>query len=389
MSGLGLLEIALLLAAGLIVVLAVLMLLRLRRRQRLEEDSYTRGLELWLAGDRTGAAEAFRAAVKQDPGAVDPYLQLGNLLRLGGDPARAAALHRGLTARPGLSPQKRISIALALVEDLLDLKRWQEAAGILDELRRHDLATPRYWRARFRQRLGAGDADGAAKALKGAQKRVVGEDRLVFQRDHALFRIDQALQAVEQGDHSRARRMARALPSDTRHGERIAHVIVSAYLADENYERAAEVASEALLAHPESGALLLPGLRRALLEGGRFERLIPILESACTADESTPELWLALALMLEKVGDRERAIQLLVSRAGEDRLTPDFAAPYLRILIQDLPESDFTRLWSALAHPDGVAGYRCANCGADYAAQRWFCPACLEFETITPRGSLA
>jgi lipopolysaccharide biosynthesis regulator YciM len=383
------LEFILLVSAGVLVVLAVVLLYRRRSRSRLEEDSYTRGLELWLAGDRQGAAEAFRLAVKQDPTAVDPYLQLGNLLRLGGDPARAAALHRGLTARPGLSPQKRISIALALTEDLLDLKRWREAEEILDELRRHDLPTPRYWRARFRQRLGAGDPEGALKALKGAQKRVAGEDKAVFRREHELFQLDLALTAVEKGDCTHARRMAHALPDDSPFGDRAAYVIVAAYLADGNYDRAAEVASEALLAHPAAVSLLLPGLRKALLEGGQFARFIPILESACEDDAAAPELWLALALMHEKVGDRERAMQLLTGHAGEKQFTPHAVAPYLRILVKDLPESDFTRLWRTLTQPDVATDCHCRACGAEYASQRWFCSTCRSFDRIGPGGSVA
>ena len=89
------------LAGILILAVAVLYVVsRRRRRGLLREDGYTRGLELWLAGDLNGAVVAMREAISADPSSVDPYLQLGNLLRLtGGSPQPAGRISGGSTAR--------------------------------------------------------------------------------------------------------------------------------------------------------------------------------------------------------------------------------------------------------------------------------------------------
>ncbi|MBU0743363.1 hypothetical protein KKG45_07830 [bacterium] len=373
--------------AVLLAAAALFLLLRRRVGHGVAEDAYTHGLELWLAGDTAGAIEALREAIDQEPQAVDPYLQLGNLLRLTGDPRRAAALHRGLNARPGLPPHKRISVTLALTEDLLSLELWDEAGDLLDSLLRHNLSAPRFWRARFRQFLGQGQEDGAARALKEGAKRAPAEAAAEFADQYELFQLDRAVRAAQAGHHGEARRLARTVDKTGSRGHLALYVRAYSHLGEQNHERAAELATEGLLLAPAAADLLLPVLRKALLAAGRFERSIPILESACQDDDAPPSLWLALALLQEKIGDREQAVSMLESKRGDPRLTPAVAAGYLRILVNDLPDSDFTRVWSTLFIPEGPRSWTCRVCAAQSRGVRWYCRDCGSFASFAPPAS--
>ena len=63
---------------GVIAAVAVLLggvlwfVLRQRSDGAAQEDDYTRGLELWLSGERPAAVEAMRRAVSASPESVDP-----------------------------------------------------------------------------------------------------------------------------------------------------------------------------------------------------------------------------------------------------------------------------------------------------------------------------
>lgn len=349
-----------------------------------KEDDYTRGLELWLGGDRPAAIEAMRRAVSAAPESVDPYLQLGLFLRKNGDARRAAALHRGLAARPGLDCTKRTSIALALAEDLNDLGRWDESRALLDDLQKRKPATPRFWHARFRQWLGQGDHDAAARTLREAVRRVDADHQDSFQRRHELFQLDRALDAIRNDATRDAGRLLKDVAEDGPYAARVAHVRALIKLQNGEPEKAAEIATSGLLHAPEESELLLPVLQKSLLDSGRYERTIPVLESACQSDRAPASLWIALALLHEKVGDREMAIRVLESKSGDERLTLAAAAPFLRILIQDLPDSDFTRIWDALHTRTGPRQWHCHDCGAPFAEVRWFCPACHAFDGVEP-----
>lgn len=364
--------------------LALWLIGRRRGRRALREDSYTHGLELWLAGDLDGAAAAMREAIERDKTAVEPYLQLGNLLRLKGDPRRAAALHRGLTVRSDISAEKRVSIVLALAEDLNDLKLWDEAGEILDALQRREPGGERYWLARFRQRLGSGDADAAARVLKDASRKSDPEARPVWRDRWELFQLDRSLSASAGNDAGRARRLLRGVDEKGANAHRRIHAAAEAARVSDDLQAAVSLLTEGLLQRPDAAALMLAPLESCLLESGHFERTIPILEAACAQGEAPVSLSITLALLYEKIGDRERAVRLLESRVGDKGLTPDAVAPLLRILVNDLPDSDFTRVWRGLSLPVRETGWRCGECGCGFERPRWFCPRCRSFGSLKP-----
>ena len=110
-----------------------------------QRDDYLHALELWIEGELEDAAALLHKVVHDDPQAVEPFLHLGNLLRLQGDAERAAVLHRGLTVRPDLTLAQKIVVGLSLAEDLNALERWDESGQVLDTLLRNATNRSRYW----------------------------------------------------------------------------------------------------------------------------------------------------------------------------------------------------------------------------------------------------
>lgn len=348
------------------------------------EDTYLHALEAWIAGDLELATRLLHEVVHTDPDSVDPFLQLGNLLRLQGDPGKAAILHRGLAVRPNLSRGRKVVIGLALAADLNALERWDEAGQVLDTLIRDASDKSRYWRARFLQRYGQGDLPEAARTLRNAPKHCPEKDRQWFSEAYAAFQLDRALQHVRQGEYAEARNRVGDVAKLPSAGARPALIKALIAAARGDVSESLKVASESLLDSPVEMDVFLPALQDVLLQAGQYARSIPILEQACQSDKAPPTLWISLAMLYEKLGHRDKVLRLMDAKAGSPGLTPDVAAPLLRLLADEYSNADFSRVWSKLVMPAKPTTWTCCNCGHRQDTLGWFCRACYSFDTFNP-----
>jgi len=344
-------------------------------------DDYLHALERWIVGDLDEAASLLNKVVHDDPDSIEPFLQLGNLLRIQGDPERAAVLHRGLTVRAGLTPAQILAVGLALAEDLNALEQWEGAREVLDSLPRTAQIRSRYWKTRFAQWHGMGDKPEAARTLKNAQRHCQEKDRPWFLAAYASYQLDRALAHALAGQSSEANNRLKDVKNIAGTGSRSA--LVRAVMAAVNNDAASAVsiASDSLLDSAAELDIFLPLLQEVLLSSGQFARSLPILERACQTDNAPPSMWIDLAMLYEKLGHREKALRLLASKADLPQFTPDTAAPYLKMLVADSPKTDFAKVWSMLSMPRGPEGWVCRQCGNQEERIHWFCPSCLGFNT--------
>ncbi len=346
------------------------------------EDRYHHALEMWLDGDLAVATEILHDLVHDHPQSIDPYLQLGTLLRLQGDPGRAVVLHRGLTVRTDLSRPKKVIVGLALAEDLLDLQQWNDAKEVLDTLVRDASAKTRYWKARFVHWHEMGNLPEAGRALQQGMKSAPEADRSWFSSAYVSYQLDRALQHVRAGEFKAAGPCLKDVKNIPEAHSRL--ILVRAILAasDNNPAEALTLASKELLDSPHELSLFLPMLQHVLLQSGQYSRTVPILERACQSEHAPPSLWINLALLYEKLGQRDKALRLLESKSCRAGFTPDKAAPFLKLLVKDNPGTDFSRVWNVLEIPAESHDCKCSHCGHHETVIRWFCPQCHEFETF-------
>ncbi len=365
-----------------LVVGAVFWYLFAHSRRPVPEDFYTNALEMWLAGDLEAAGVLLREAIDERPGDLDPFLQLGNLLRLQGDAQRAGILHRGLTVRPGLSEGRKVTIGLALAQDLVALQRWDEVKAVLDPLRNLATGNATYWWCRFAQYHGQQEANSAARVLKRAQDSCPQRNVTEFVSAYNAYQLDRALVFGRENQFPEAQKILKEYSG--KHEEIGRAAFVKAVIAARQKDAAAAIAivSEHLLDRPQEISLLLPVLQDVLLETGQYARTIPILERVCQAEKSAPSLWIALAMLYEKLGRRDEALRLLETKRGDAQFTPDAAAPYLRILAGECVDTDFSLVWDSLSPPAVSRGWECADCGRQEVEVRWFCPNCRGFDTF-------
>ncbi|MBE0565635.1 MAG: tetratricopeptide repeat protein [Krumholzibacteria bacterium] len=371
-------------AAAVIAVVGILVWRTFRAPvRRAVEDGYQQALELWISGERDEAVRVLTSVVKANPEAVDPFLTLGNLLRRRGDASRAAVLHRGLTLRADLPRGKKITVGLALAEDLVALQRWDDAREVLDSVMKDASDRAAYWKVRFAQWQGQGNLPEAARTLKAAPRFVAERDRPWFVKAYVAFQLDRARAHAARGEAADARARLKDVEKIPEAAIRAALVrAVLAAVTDDAHE-AVTVASEELLDSPEELAIFLPLLQDVLLRTGQYARTIPILERACQSETAPPRLWISLALLYEKLDQRPKALRLLEAKAGRPNFTPDAAEPYLRVLMREAKGTDAARVWSLLARPARPGSWTCAVCGRREEQVRWFCDDCRAFDSFT------
>ncbi len=347
-------------------------------------DLYLDALEAWSAGDLDRAERDLRSAVAADPKGVDSFLKLGDLFRLRGQADRAAVLHRGLIARADLPANRRVQAGLSLAEDLLALSRYEEAGQVLDTLVRQAGGQDRYWWARFSQWIGLADDEEAARALKFAGEHLDPERQAAFRSAYGFFQLDRAYAAALEHDHSRALALCKKIPADSSAKAQVPLVEAVVKVGKGDTSAAMDIAASSLERQPEALSAFQSVLRPALLEQGQFARAIPLLERVVQQPEAPLPLVVELALLYEKTGRREDAVDLLVRMKGRVDLTCGSAALLLNVLIRSGCDARTRDLWDALHHQHEYAGWSCSHCATPQRRYGWFCPACLHFGAFRP-----
>lgn len=341
-------------AVGIIVLAAAAVAIYLSFRdskQPASSDDYSNALEHWIEGNLDEAQALLHKMVHDNPEAAEPFYQLGNLLRIRGDAERAAVLHRGLTVRSNLTPTQKMWVGLSLAKDLNALGQWEGARDVLDSLPKQVMVRPQYWKTRFAQWHGLGDLPEAGRTLKNAARQVQEKDRPWFLSAYASYQLDRALThalASESGEANARLRDVKSIAGTTSRSALVRAILAA---VQNDPATAVSIASDSLLDSPEELDVFLPLLQEVLLASGQFARSMPILERACQSENAPPSLWIDLAMLYEKLGQRENGLLLLESKAGSPNFTPDAAAPYLKMLAKDVPNSDFAKVWSMLSMP--------------------------------------
>ncbi len=374
-------EVGILILAGAVLLVAGFLLLRALRKRTLpgQRDLYLEALEAWVGGDLARANVLLRELIKSDPDAIDPYLQLGDLLRIMGQPEKAAVLHRGLTARPALPVSRKIQVGLSLAEDLLAIDDSQGAGQVLDSLVRRASTMPRYWWIRFRQWVKSGDLTEAKRALDHASGHVPKDQRIQFREGLGFFELDRAFAAVLDDNSHEAASLVRTVPSASSAAKHIPLIQACIQASRGDVNKAMDISAAGLMDSPQSQMAFHEYLRQVLLASGQFDRSIPLLERVCQGPQVPVALILELALLYEKTGRRDQAVELLKNKHDRKDLTPNAVSPFLSVLVRDAGDETFAAVWSALEHPLASTRWHCSAC--DYSAERlsWFCPRCYGF----------
>ena len=346
--------------------------------------SYFKGLNFLLNEQPDKAIEAFIEVVKVDPQTVELHFALGSLFRRRGELERAIRMHQNLVERPDLAAGAEARGALRARAGLSQGGAARPRGGAVPEARRH---AARGGRAQVPARdLPAGK--GLAEGDRRRREARIGDRPLAPEGDRELL-----LRARERRDDALAARRPRSRIS-TRRSRTIAcacartccWAISSSRSATPTRRskrgsasrrrtprtsRSSRSASSTRLQRPGAGgggAEPAARLPREVSVARRAERRVP--GDARAAGRRSPRTaWCATSCGASRRCSASTSCSKRSSSKRRIERRRDLE------LIRGLVNQ----------HTQGLAMYRCDNCGFRARQYYWHCPACGTWETYSPR----
>jgi lipopolysaccharide assembly protein B len=344
--------------------------------------SYFKGLNFLLNEQPDKAIEAFIEVVKVDPQTVELHFALGSLFRRRGELERAIRMHQNLVERPDLEQDQKLAALFELAQDYLKAGLLDRAEELFLKLEATPHAEPalKFLLEIYQQEKDWQKAIGIAEKLE----TVTGRSH---QKEIANFHCEIAGSELM---HSRPERARPHLEQALAHHR----LCVRANVLLGDVERALGNTDAAVQAwkriesqNPSFLALVAERIFNAYDEEGRADEGLNLLRGYLEKYPSLDALNVVFQATLERHG-AEPAYRLV---RDELRRTPTLLG-LDKLLEAQLVEAPMDRrrdleLIRGLVnqHTQGLAMYRCDNCGFRARQYYWHCPACSAWETYSPR----
>lgn len=296
----------------LIMAVAAVVLLPIWRTRRRKSVSllarYQTITEAVLAGDLARAREELKEIIRGDTEDVGAYLRLTQILQREGDHERAVAVRRSLLARDIRDREAKLAIYRGLLEDLMRLKRFDEAVHVAEELRHLDRHNALAARAQIEIALEQDEGEAALHALD----RLRRSDEDAYRAEAPRTRAAVAWIRLQQNERKEARKLLEeSLKLDDSYMPAVL-LLGDLWGEDGEHERAVELWTEFVRRHPGTAGYLVSRLERAFFELGRFGDLERFYESVIVSDGGpAAALRLALARMALRKGHPGQALALV------------------------------------------------------------------------------
>ncbi|MBM3319417.1 MAG: tetratricopeptide repeat protein [Candidatus Eisenbacteria bacterium] len=373
---------------GLLFLLAVagLIVWILRRRRPAPRPRYVEALNALLEGDEENALRELRQTVQVDPTNTDAYLRLGSLLRKRGALDRALRIHRdldvGTILRRKLSAEEKARVREAIADDLLALRRTEEALQVLSGLLAHDKEN-----ARIRSKMVAlherrSEWDEAYELFREGMKirKEKAPEKL------ARYRAICGSSVLQAGDAERAKLIfLEALKLHPECAEALYRLGAIAYDAGE-MEEAIGYWERFHQAAPELAYVTFDRLEQALFETGNLNRLEEVFQAILGRAPENPPTLLALSDFYSRRGEDNKAIDS-ARRAVESDPSSSAARSRLLYLLctNRTPERAVREAADFLKeNPIPTPPLACPRCGFPGEEPFWRCPQCLTWNAAAP-----
>jgi lipopolysaccharide assembly protein B len=344
--------------------------------------SYFRGLNFLLNEQPDKAIEAFIEVVKVDPQTVELHFALGSLFRRRGELERAIRMHQNLVERPDLQEGQKLAALFELAQDYLKAGLLDRAEELFLKLEGTQHAEPalKFLLEIYQQEKDWQKAIGIAEKLESVTGRS-------HQKEIANFYCE--LAGVEMM-HSRPERARPYLDRALTHHRlcvRANVLLGDLEMSTGNVDGAVDAWKRIETQNPSYLALVAERIYSAYEKQGRAEEGLNLLRAYLEKYPSLDALNVVFQATLERHGT-EPAYRLA---RDELRRTPTLLG-LDKLLEAQLLEAPIDRrrdleLIRGLVnqHTQGLAMYKCDNCGFRARQYYWHCPACASWETYSPR----
>lgn len=301
--------------AGIFLLLALLIWIGRKKRDRLPKSLYIEALYALLGGNRKLALSYLKDAVKKGENRVGAYILLGKLLRENGQPLKALQIHRSMAIRKDISDVEKNRIKLAIARDLAALGRTDEAIDLLEAIKnikrnREALLTLNrlnHLKGNFKK---AYRNIKAASELDLSISKDVVASYLVSASSICLKekRIEESLKYSD---------LALKYNSDF---PSALYMSGKALVSNGRKSRAIEKWVSLLKIDISFFSLTIRMIEETLFEEQKFQQLETILNDLYQQHSGNPDIFISLVSFYEKKGQPEKVIRLFENEAGQLRI---------------------------------------------------------------------
>jgi len=345
-------------------------------------DSYFQGLNFLLNEQQDKAIEAFIEVVKVDPQTVELHFALGSLFRRRGEVDRALRMHHNLVDRADLDDDERQQAIFELAQDYLKAGILDRAESLFRELGKTKYAKPAL---EFLLALFQKEHDWL-KAIKIAE-RLAAHTGESYSKQSSFFYCELASEEIAGGNLVMAREHLQQALNEYPQAVRATMMLGDLLLGEEKYAEAIATWQAIESQDQQYLPLVAERMLAAFDSMGREQDGVALLRGYLAKYHSHDLLNVVFAGVLKNEGptaayqivrdELERNPSLL----GLDKLLE------ARLLEVPLDKRADLEVVKNLVHKRtrNLAMYHCKSCGFNARQFYWHCPACLAWDSYSPR----
>lgn len=352
------------------------------KKRAVRPDTYLQAMEYLADGNDRLAIQKFKECVREDTENISAYLRLGDLLRRRGLLTNAIRIHKDLTLRGGLPPNRRVEILQSLLRDYDAAQDSENGIQVANEILSLN-HKPECWvietLIRFQEKLEKWEV--AGETIGRFQKILPKE----FSRRQALYLVFRGLQLIEKGAGKEGRvKFREALKKDRT-------CVAAHYYLGQSYqdEGRADDAVKAWrrLCHevPGKAHIVFPALEKAWFELGRFAEAKSLYQELLNHPDDGVTAGLALAEIYHKKGDYDEALAVLEMMKERFGTVTAIVRKQMQVYFskgqyKQAAASALSYLESSMPGSNGQ--YQCNQCGQLSVDPQWKCHQCHSLDSF-------
>ncbi|WP_159564276.1 lipopolysaccharide assembly protein LapB [Budvicia diplopodorum] len=344
---------------------------------------YVDGVNFLLSNQQDKAVDLFVDMLKEDGGAFEAHLTLGNLFRSRGEVDRAIRIHQSSMESASLSFEQRLLATQQLGRDYM-------AAGLYD--RAEQMFTQLINEEDFRivslqQLLIIHQATSDWLQAIDVAEKLIKSGKEALRVEVAHFYCELALQAMGSDDLDKAMGLLKKASAADNNCARASIMLGRIWIARNDDINAINELKRVIEQDKDFVSETIPMLYECYQRLNRPDEWMDYLKR-CVAEQSGSAAELMLADELEQRDGRDVA-QTYINRQLQHRPT---TRGFYRLMDYQLADAEEGRAKESLIVLQNMVGeqirtkprYRCEKCGLTANSLYWHCPSCRAWSTVKP-----
>ncbi|GKX52764.1 lipopolysaccharide assembly protein LapB [Budvicia aquatica] len=344
---------------------------------------YVDGVNFLLSNQQDKAVDLFVDMLKEDGGAFEAHLTLGNLFRSRGEVDRAIRIHQSLMESASLSFEQRLLATQQLGRDYMAAGVYDRAEHMFTQL----IDEEDFRIASLQQLLIIHQATSDwLQAIDVAEKLIKsGKDALRVEIAH--FYCELALLAMSSDDLDKAMGLLKKASAADSNCARVSIMLGRIWIARGDDVKAINELERVIEQDKDFVSETIPMLYECYQRLDRPEEWLNYLKR-CVAEQTGSSAELMLADILELREGRDVA-QTYINRQLQSHPT---MRGFYRLMDYQLADAEEGRAKESLIVLRNMVGeqirtkprYRCEKCGLTASSLYWHCPSCRAWSTVKP-----